>query len=386
MTDEQHFPLAEVRRVNADVDSRDIVARWSERDDILVRGSSVEAFLEADELFIGSDRTGRKQNGTIELEFPLTPLIYTLKIERGDMTLHDARGRVDLRIESGDVRTNGGNGSLTVSNGRGDVSVETYAGDVTINSGSGSRTLNDIDGDLAVRAGKGDTKIERGRGNAIIANGSGDLRISQRDIPELTVAQASGDVIIRGGRLGKTLIETASGDITCTAALSIATYDLTASSGDMTISVQRELPARVDAATTRGSIDTDLPLVTIPQRGPRNPHGKRVVGSTSDAAERAELTLRTTSGDIRLLWSHEPVATPMPTERPLASEPTIPIPIPVPAPAPTQPRADEPTIEDLFVDDDRRRVILSALADGSLSVEEASRLLDAMGDNTNGGR
>jgi hypothetical protein len=76
----------------------------------------------------------------------------------------------------------------------------------------------------------------------------------------------------------------------------------------------------------------------------------------------------------------------MPTERPLASEPTIPIPIPVPAPAPTQPRADEPTIEDLFVDDDRRRVILSALADGSLSVEEASRLLDAMGDNTNGGR
>jgi hypothetical protein len=384
MTAEQHFSLADVRRVNAEIESRDIVARWSERDDIIVRGPSIDAFLEADELFIGSDRVGRKNDSKIELEFPLTPLIYTLKLERGDMTLHDARGRVDLRLDSGDVHANGGSGQLTVSNGRGDVSVETYSGDVTINSGSGNRTLNDINGDLAVRAGKGDTKIERGSGNAIIANASGDLRISQRDLPELTVAQASGDVIIRGGRLGKTLIETASGDITSTAALSIATYDLTASSGDMTISVQRDLPARVDAATTRGSIDTDMPLVTIPQRGPRNPHGKRVVGSTGDAAERAEITLRTTSGDIRLLWSNEPVTAPAAPERPTQAEPTTPI--PAPAPASAEAREDQATSQDLFADDDRRRVILSALADGSLSVEEASRLLDAMGGNTNGGR
>jgi hypothetical protein len=255
---------------------------------------------------------------------------------------------------------------------------------VTVNSGSGDRNLIDIDGDLAVRAGKGDTRIERGRGNATIANASGDLRISQRDTPELTVAQASGDVIIRGGRLGKTLIETASGDITCSAALSITTYDLTASSGDMTMSVQRDLPARVDAATTRGSIETDLPLVAIPQRGPRNPHGKRVVGSTSDAAERAEITMRTTSGDISLKWSNEPVPfAPPPAANPSPSEP-----IPVPAPAPATPRDENPVPQDLQ-DDDRRRVILAALADGSLSVEEAARLLDAMGgsgNQANGGR
>jgi hypothetical protein len=381
MTDEQHFPLAEVRRVNADVESRDIVARWNERDDIVVRGHSVDAFLEADELFIGSDRAGGKQNETIELEFPLHPLTYTLKLERGDVTLHDAQGRVDLRLDSGDVRANGGSGALTVSNGRGDVAVEAYSGDVTVNSGSGDRVFHDVNGDLAVRAGKGDTKIERGRGSASIANASGDLHISQRDVPELTVAQASGDVIIRGGRLGKTLIETASGDITCTAALSIATYDLTASSGDMTISVQRELPARVDAATTRGSIDTDLPLVTIPQRGPRNPHGKRVVGSTSEAAERAEITLRTNSGDIHLQWSKETFTPPAPTAQP-DLEPTIPIPMTAP-----KPPAD-PVPENRF-DDDRRRAILNALADGSLSVEEARRLLDAMSgsiESPNGGR
>ena len=297
------------------------------------------------------------------------------------MTLHDARGRVDLRLDSGDVHANGGSGTLTVSNGRGDVSVETYSGDVTINSGSGDRVLNNVNGDLAVRAGKGDTKIERGRGNAIIANASGDLRISERDVPELTVAQASGDVIIHGGRLGKTLIETASGDIICATALSIATYDLTASSGDMTLSVPRELPARVDAATTRGSIDTDLPLVTIPQRGPRNPHGKRVVGSTSDAPERAEITLRTTSGDIRLQWSKETFTPPESSAHP-DLEPTIPIPMTAPKPP------AEPVAEDLF-DDDHRRAILNALADGSLSVEEASRLLDAMSgsaETTNGGR
>jgi hypothetical protein len=177
--------------------------------------------------------------------------------------------------------------------------------------------------------------------------------------------------------LGQASIETASGDIVCQAALTIATYDVTAASGDMLLTVQRDLPARVDAATTRGTINSDLPLVAIAQRGPRNPHGKRVVGSTSDDPNRAEITLRTSSGDIRIKWSAEtttPVTVP---DRPAEREQSEAISIPVQRARPSE------------TDDDRRRVILAALADGSLSVEEAGKLLDAMGrsgDSTSGAR
>jgi DUF4097 and DUF4098 domain-containing protein YvlB len=371
MTQEQHVPLTDLRRINVEVEVRDIAARWSERDDVLVRGEGFEAFIEAEELFIGSTRERSNNQGKIELELPLQPLNCTFKVQSGDISLQNAQGRLDTRLDSGDLSVSGGSGNLNVANGKGDLKVDTFAGDVTVHSGSGDKILSDVTGDIVVGSGKGDIKITRGRGGAIISSASGDLVLTDRDTTSLTVTSASGDVVIRGGRLGQSAIETASGDIVCQAALTIATYDVTAASGDMVLNVQHDLPARVDAATTRGTITSDLPLVAIAQRGPRNPHGKRVVGSTSHDPNRAEITLRTSSGDIRILWSAEasvPVTVP---ERRRENAQTEAIPLPA---QPARPTSD---------DDDRRRVILAALADGSLSVEEASQLLDAMGRSGN---
>lgn len=385
MTQEQHFPLNSLHRVNVEVEIRDIAARWSERDDVVVRGNGIEAFVEADELFIGAPRERQSNHGKLELELPLQPLNYAFKLERGDISLVDARGKLDVRLDSGDLQVDGGSGNLTVANGKGDVKVETFAGDVTVNSGSGDKVLSDITGDITVRSGKGDSKLTRGRGNTVIATAAGDLVAADRDFTSLTVSSANGDVVIRGGRLGQTAIETAKGDIVCGATLALASHEITAASGDIVVAVQRDLPVRVDAATTRGSINSDLPLVAIAQRGPRNPHGKRVVGSTSDDANRAEITLRTTSGDIKIQWSAERTTLGTAPERPAESAPSEAIPIPVRAPQATGGNEDPGNI----LSDDRRRVILAALADGSLSVEEAGQLLDAMdrsGDSTSGAR
>lgn len=385
MTQEQLIPLTDVTRVNVDVESRDIDARWNERDDVAIHADGIEAFVEAGELFIASSSQRGNTKGKVEIELPLQPLTYSFKSERGDISLHDARGKLDLRLDSGNIDVKGGSGALTASNGRGDVKVETFTGDVAVNTGSGDKVIDNVTGDVNVRTGSGNTRVTGGSGGLTYASGSGDLGVTGRHLTNLTVSSASADVTIRGGSIGKSVIETASGDITCQAALTIATYEFTAASGDMVLAVPRELPARVDAATTRGSINSDLPLVAIGQRGPRSPHGKRVVGSTSDDPNRAEITLRTSSGDIRVNWSSDKPAPPPVPQRPAEPMTSDAIPIPVRAPEPPQ-RPDVP--EDIF-DDDRRRVILSALADGSLSIEEAGQLLDALGrsgETTNGAR
>lgn len=390
MTGEQCFPLTDIHRVSVEVDVRDVTAQWNERADISVQGNGAEAFLEAGELFITANRDRQFSKERIAIELPLHEVLaFSLKAERGDVSLDRPQGKIDLRLDNGDLQVANGTGSLSISSGKGDLKIETFAGNVTVNSGSGDKLFNDVTGDVVARSGRGDIKILRGSGAAEITGASGDVIINDRDTTRLNVTSASGDVVIRGGSLGQTAIETASGDIACNVPLTIATYDFSAASGDMALSVQRDLPLRVDAATTRGSIRSDLPLVAIQQRGPRNPHGKRVVGSTSDAAERAEISMRTTSGDIRLEWSNASAsatapAAPVAPSRPAGLAPQAAIPVPAPA----KPRNNEPITHDLF-DDDRRRVILSALADGSLSVEEASRLLDAMGGSSNqqnGGR
>lgn len=382
MTNEQRFSLDDLHRVYVEVDARDVHAQWNEREDIVVQGNGVDAFLEAGELFISASHDRQFNKERIEIELPRQLLNFAVKAERGDVALDRPQGKLDLRVDSGDVEIADGTGTLSLSSGKGDLKINTFAGNVTANSGSGDKLFSDVNGDVTVRSGRGETKMLRGSGAAEVMGASGDVIINDRDTSRLNVTNASGDVVIRGGLLGRTVIETASGDIDCNVPLTIATYDFTAASGDIALSVQRDLPLRVDAATTRGSIESDLPLVAIQQRGPRNPHGKRVVGSTSDAAERAEITMRTTSGDIRLKWSNDSAPSAHPA-KPILNEP-----IPVPAPAPEPPRNDDPVPHDLF-DDDRRRVILNALADGSLSVEEASRLLDAMdatSGSLNGGR
>ncbi len=424
MTAEQRYSAEGLLHVSVEVDARDIVASWTDTNEILVRGADVEAVVEADELFVTSGGRRRGRSEPVELDLPSNPIGCEFKVQKGDIHLFNAQGKVDAKTDGGDITVEKGVGTLTMATGRGDLKVDTYQGEVITSSGSGDASLYDVVGPLTVRAGRGDVSIRGGGGAATIAVGSGDMIIDGRDCDELTAAGGSGDISIEGGSLGRSSITTASGDIRCHAVLDIASYDLTASSGDINLGIQRGLNARVDAATTRGSVNSDLPLVAINQRGPRNPLGKRLVGSTGDGSERAEITLRTSSGDIDVRWAGEsattstrvsrkgagrdidvqwgsgavPVAgrvkgrfggrdiefrwgegSESKTNASSASEKSAGSSNTTPSSSNSAPAASSaiPTM-----DDDRKRAILLALADGSLSVEEAGRLLDIIDQST----
>lgn len=391
MTQEKRFAAPELLRVNMDVDTRDVTALWTETDEVVVRGSDVDAVVEAGELFLTSESSRRNNAGPIQVELPARPIGCEIKIQRGDVRLSNPQGRIDVQVDSGDVAVDSGSGSLSIACGKGDMKVDGYAGELTTNSGSGDKSLKNVDGAVTVRSGKGDVELAGGQGVTTVSVGSGDIRIHNRDCDDLTVAGAKGDVTISGGRLGRSTLTASSGDIRCQADLSVTSYAFTASSGDISISIPRGLAARVDAATTRGNVMTELPLVAINQRGPRNPLGKRLVGSTSDAPERADITLRTSSGDIMVNWASNivPATDDVAARRDDRStgvrraDPTAPVSGNPPDSAPSQSeslqaKTSVPAAPLRSSDDDRKRVILSALADGAISVTEASRLLDAL--------
>lgn len=392
MVEERRYSPEGLLRINVDVASRDVSAVWNDTPEIIVRGSNVDATVQADELFVSYESGNRDNHKRIELEIPAQPFGCEFKVEHGDIQLSGPQGKIDVNADNGGVSIQNGSGTLSIAAGRGDTKIAGFRGNVTLSTGAGDASLTDIDGEATIRAGRGGISIDGGSGATTVASGSGDIKLRGRHCDSFTAASGSGDVTVTGGSLGRSEMSTASGDIKCHAALGVSNYDLNASSGDISISIPRDLVARVDAATTRGSVTTDLPLVAINQRGPRNPHGKRLVGSTGDDRERAEITLRTSSGDIDVRFSSRPAASGPsssafenlgdPGETPPAPE-TIPnslasgytgkqndrtISFNV---TPSGPSSSEST-------DDRKRAILSALSDGAISVEEAGMLLDAI--------
>ncbi len=372
MTEEQRFKVEGLSRINIEVDARDVIAEWTDVDEITVTGDRIDATIEADELFVTSD-TGRGNNpGYVAIELPTRPITSAFKVQRGDLRLTNPQGRVELEDDSGDISVGQGTGTMTIASGRGDIKLSDYGGEVVVNSGSGDKKLTNVEGNLTIRSSKGDIHIAGGAGATVIASASGDIHVTGRDCDELTLAGAKGDVSISGGALGRSAISTASGDISCHADLAVDNFEFNASSGDISLAIPRDLPARVDAATTRGSITTDLPLVAIAQRGPRNPHGKRLVGSTSDSDERASITLRTSSGDIDVRWAgNTATRAPRPAPAPVTPEPSVDVNV-------SDSTADVLPTAHVLPPDDRKKAILSALADGSISVEEAGMLLDAL--------
>jgi hypothetical protein len=207
--------------------------------------------------------------------------------------------------------------------------------------------------------------------------------------------------------------------------LGLAAHTFNTNSGNISVAVPHGLAARIEAATTLGSIRSDLPLVSVGQRGPKSLFGRRLVGSLGDGPVRAEITLRTARGDIRLGWldaavppappgaaapdaraAHEwragdlpvPPVPPAPPARPTPPEVVIRLPAATAAPAPppadvrpATPPADAGPLtlgraEPAFLPDAApaaapeaaQRRVLEALAAGQISVAEAERLLAAL--------
>jgi len=355
----------------------------------------------------------------------------------------DPGGSVDIILTASDLRIRGIDGDRVIVRTRdgdpldGKVRIETAPGIVRIRDGEGSVRLGplvvhtrrspDLDIDLprtaavSLRTVSGDVEAVGIGGASRWASTSGDLRVTVSAGPvqlesmsgdavvEASAAIAlvgrtvSGDLKVRAPRLDGLDASTTSGDVRVEADLAPGSrHAISSVSGD--VDVITGSPVRLEAQTIAGDVRANGPHVTEGGRGRRT----LVVGNGS-----VGLTVRTTSGDVRLrvlggVASTAPQAPAVPQAPAIPQAPAVPqapaAPMAPPAPvlpmapiapesiplgAPvgasepkpigddvTQPwNAPEPAI-------DRREAerlgVLRALERGDMDVETAARRLEAL--------
>ncbi|HEU5424665.1 MAG TPA: DUF4097 family beta strand repeat-containing protein [Nitrolancea sp.] len=405
---EQTFPAEGIERVSLELERRSVSVEWVESDVIAVQGEAVAAEPAGDELIVGGAGAphgvrisvgqiafvaqGGGSGETVRLRLPRTLPTFRLRVRQGNVRLSDARGQCDLRLDRGDLVMHGGQGQATIAIGSGDLEVEEYQGPLSITGGSGQKELRQVVGKIALTGGSGDIELLGGRGDLTLTTGSGDVDVSERDCEEVVIKAGSGDITLKHGRAGSLAIVTGAGDVDCDCRLGLHEHSIESGSGDIELSVPRDISARIEATTHRGRIDSEIPLVEVGQRGKRSLFGRRLVGSVGEGAERADISLRSGSGDIALRWlqtpanpQEQPPARPQPPSQPVS--PVVPLGPPAAPATPGEPVAaaaaapetsgPQPEQTEQPGNGGRRRV-LEALAAGSISPAEAARLLDAL--------
>jgi len=200
-----------------------------------------------------------------------------------------AQCTLEIKTGSGDVTLSGGQAVLATP-----VRVETSSGDVTVEGGAREVLLDTSSGDISVSGAalavleastsSGSVRLDSGAERAVVETSSGDAVLHGLG-GDLSATSSSGDVESRWSRLragAKVRVET--------------------SSGDVTLQLPSQAALTGEIRTTNGTIQSDF-------AGEEDRRGRRfTLSGAAAAAEQAqnertgaEVSVRTTSGDVSLL-------------------------------------------------------------------------------------
>jgi len=166
--------------------------------------------------------------------------------QSGDLTVTGVAGLVDVRTASGDVQLDETTGKTLVQTASGDVGIGTAGAVVDVRTASGNVGVGPVGGDALIHTTSGDIRLGAVAGNISARSVSGDVRVS-----DAMAGQA----------------------------------EINAVSGDVQIGVHAGSLAAINLSTVSGNTDTEF----------------EVTGDAPDGdAPVLEITVKTTSGDIRL--------------------------------------------------------------------------------------
>jgi DUF4097 and DUF4098 domain-containing protein YvlB len=348
-------------------------------------GQAVEEILFRTGILSGRSR-GRKGE-PVTIDIPASLRKSNIEVDSGDLRLQNPQGESVCKMKRGNFVSSGGRAELDISTGSGQIQVTGLSGALRAAGGSGDISVTDADATTNIKAGSGEVSLSRVHGDAIkLAAGSGDVSVKDCTANAYSSECGSGDVMIDRGSLERINVRTGSGDVDCTAVFGPYSQSFTTGSGSISLGVPRQVSARIEAFTSGGDIDTDLPLVSVGQRGPKSRRSRRQVGSVGEGEPRAEVSLRTSSGDIRIRWLSQAAsqAIPMPPPVPDVPQPPepprppgAPVP-PIPPVPPESPDEVDTTSKKDAGGKDEWQEILESLANGEISVEEADALLGSL--------
>lgn len=281
---------------------------------------------------------------TLTLPAGLRPLL-TANLGKGDLSLEEVSGDVRVTTGKGDVAVKGGDGELRVQTGKGDIAVSRRQGLLLANTGKG---------DVAVAGGAGPARIQTGFGDVTLTDwlvrdngeegcriqiGAGDCRVRHVGGSRLVIQAGRGGCMLSQLEVTRLRVETAKGDVQAAGDPGVGAWQITTAKGDIALQVPAGAAVRIEAATRRGAIYSDLPQVKVGRPGPASMVGGGRSISVSGEEPRADIRLETVLGDIHV--------TTVAGERPAPPTSTAPAPSAelrqdAAAPSPAEPDAAAP--------------------------------------------
>jgi len=200
------------------------------------------------------------------------------------VTIHWGHGKGALDKVDGTVAVEAASMPVTATGMKGDLRVEVGSGDVRV---------SDSDAIVSIETGSGDVTLDAIHGDELgVETGSGQVTAHKLTAQTLSIETGSGEIEAGGIGADHAKIETGSGGIKVDVAKDVHILSLESGSGDIIVSLPRDVGAKISAETGSGGIDTDLPLkVTVRKRN-------ELSGTIGDG--NGSIRIETGSGDVRI--------------------------------------------------------------------------------------
>jgi hypothetical protein len=173
--------------------------RGKDKDDAHERASAWTPILEESEGAIVWRQGEDADEVDLEVQVP-TGVNVDIRVESGDVKTKDTHGTLRLEAKAGDVDAQGLEGTVEISSFAGDVSVRNASGpSIQVENKSGDVSLSKVSGALTVRSASGDVSCREISGSAVsieTVSGDVDLDLAEPVTGALNVRTVSGDVLI----------------------------------------------------------------------------------------------------------------------------------------------------------------------------------------------
>jgi DUF4097 and DUF4098 domain-containing protein YvlB len=196
------------------------------------------------------------------------------KTSGGDIKLTEMHGPVEMQTSGGDVRAEQIEGNTRLGTSGGDVDVTRLTGDLDAKTSGGYIHLSDISGRVVARTSSGNVVASGIRGDSELKTSGGDIR-------------ATID--------GKIMAHTSGGNVTAELVGANRGISVSSSGGDLTVRVPKNTTGELNAATSGGSVRTELPVTTTEM-------GEHKLTGTINGGGN-EIYARTSGGSIKIVAS-----------------------------------------------------------------------------------
>ncbi len=181
--------------------------------------------------------------------------------------------------------------SAEVKTSGGDVEIAKLEGQIDLSTSGGNMRMDDITGDVSSSTSGGDIEANNINGRLQVETSGGNIR-STVVTGNFEGHTSGGDVVVEQVN-GRVRASTSGGNIRLKVNGDNQGIDVETSGGDIDIYVKENIAATIDAQTTGGSVDCDLPIAVRGKVKESELHGKINGGGNPIKAE-------TSGGSIRI--------------------------------------------------------------------------------------